>query len=210
MMLVCSGFSGHQILRQKAPWSLSMSAFRERITAQFIVFGCFLQYHFPSYTIQRFCGSLMQNSKRNSLVANGGKTSANEEIRRCRKREFNRGTNRARMFLPVPLFAPGFAPLADVHADGQFLCKRQPSTVKPVYAKYYDERNFWSFTRAFSIFPAVSLFASSRKRGFFPTALFCRDVAWMREHDVINKRGQARPATPASNVMRVTKEIKGA
>lgn len=66
------------------------------------------------------------------------------------------------------------------------------STVEPVYAKYYDERNFWSFTRAFSIFPAVLLFASSRKRGFFPTALFYRDVAWMREHDVINS-GSSSP-----------------
>jgi hypothetical protein len=62
------------------------------------------------------------------------KLSANEEIRRYGKREFNRGTNRAGMFLPVPLFAHGFAPLAvDVHTDGQFLCKRkrQPRPSSP-------------------------------------------------------------------------------
>lgn len=54
------------------------------------------------------------------------KPSTNEEIWRYGKREFNRGTNHAGMFLPVPLFAPGFAPLAvDVHTDGQFLCKRK-------------------------------------------------------------------------------------
>lgn len=51
---------------------------------------------------------------------------SNKEIRRYGKREFNRGTNLAGMFLPVPLFAPGFAPLAvDVHTDGQCLCKRE-------------------------------------------------------------------------------------
>lgn len=156
-----------------------------------IVFSYILQYHFLFYTIQRFCGSLMQNGKRNSLMANDGKTSANEEIWRYRKREFNRGTNRAGMFLPVPLFTLGFAPLAmDVHTDGQFLCKRkrQPRRVlhdKTGICKILRRTQFLVLhARVFHLPRCFTLRILAETR-LFPHCFilpWCRLNAWTRCH----------------------------
>lgn len=140
-----------------------MSAFREHITAQF---NCSLFYsaafsniiiHLTQFN-HDFMVPWCEIANKIRSWPTTEKPFANKEIRVIyntysfpiyiyRKREFNRRTNRG-MFLPVPLFTLGFAPLAvDVRTDGQFLCKhkRQPrrlSTVKSVYAKYYNERNF--------------------------------------------------------------------
>jgi hypothetical protein len=78
--------------------------------------------------------------------------------------------------------------------------------VKPVYAKYYDERNFWSFTRAFSIFSP--LFHSSHPRGneAFSPPLYFAVMSLECVNTMSSTAGQARPANLASNVIRVTKD----
>jgi len=140
--------------------------------------------------ILRFLDTRQQNSQWNSLMINKEKTVYEWRNTTIWEKRIQRETNRAGMFLSDPLFAPGFAPLAtNVHTDGQFLCKRkrQPrwsSTVNLVYAKYYDERNFWSFTRVFHLSRCFTLRMLTETR-LFPDCFilsWCGLNAWTRCH----------------------------
>lgn len=92
-----------------------------------------------------------------------------------------------------------------VHTDGRFLCKRTPwlmilhGKTALVYAKYY-ELNFWFFTRALSIFPAVSLSASTRQRSLFHFVMMSLQCV-----NMMLTRGQARPENLTLNIVRVIK-----
>jgi len=116
------------------------------------------------------------------------------------------------MFLPVPLFTLGFAPLTvDVRTDGQFLCKYKRQVRATLYGKIgickiLQRTQFLVLhARVFHLFRCFTLHILAETRLFSYCFIlpWCRLNAWTRCHQ---QRVKLALRISLQNVIRVTKD----